>query len=106
MIRTYIAPDYTGVPAHADNGGIRRVVEAQTKYLPRFGVEVVHRPAEAQVIINHGSMLVEHPNVPNIHVGHGLYWSRQPWGDNFQEVNAQVVESMRHAVAWTARPIG
>lgn len=102
MIRAYISPDYTGVPEHADRGGIRRVVEAQTKYLPQFGIEVVHNPREAQVIINHGAMLTEFPGVPSVHTNHGLYWSRQPWGDGMFEVNAQVVESMRHAVAWTA----
>jgi len=72
------------------------------EYLPNFGIEIVHHPRQADVIINHGSMLVESPGIPSVHVGHGLYWSRQPWGDNFHEVNAQVVESMRHAVAWTA----
>ena len=102
MIKLYIGPDYYNVPPHADNGGIRRVVEAQVQHLPKFGVEVIHNPDHADVIMNHGGMLVERSGIPNIHVGHGLYWSRQPWGDNFQEVNELVVESMRHSVAWTA----
>lgn len=101
MIRVYIAPDYSNVPEHADNGGIRRVVEAMTEHLPKFGIEVVHRPEQAEIICNHGGMLVERPGVPNVHIGHGLYWSRQPWGDNFQEVNQSVVESMIHSIAWT-----
>jgi glycosyltransferase involved in cell wall biosynthesis len=101
MIRIYLSPDYSKVPPHADNGGIRRVSEAMALHLPKFGVEVVHNPAEAHIICNHGSMLVERKGVPSVHVGHGLYWSRQPWGDNFMEVNEQVAESMKHAVAHT-----
>lgn len=102
MLNVYIAPDYSNVPREADNGGIRRVVEAKVKHLPKFGVNVVHNPYEADVIVNNGGMLVEAPGVPSVHVGHGLYWSRQNWGDIYQDVNANVVESMRHAVAWTA----
>lgn len=101
-MKLYIAPDYSNAPPEADNGGIRRVVSAQVKHLPKFGIEVVHHPDKADVIMNHGGMLVERKGIPNIHVGHGLYWSRQPWGTNFQEVNEMVVESMRHSVAWTA----
>lgn len=102
MIKCYIAPDYSKASASAENGGIRRVVEAMVKHLPAFGIEVVHDPDLAQVIVNHGAMLVERPGVPSISVSHGMYWSRQPWGTDFQDVNAGVVENMRHAVAHTA----
>jgi glycosyltransferase involved in cell wall biosynthesis len=102
MIKVHISPNYVGVPAQADNGGIRRVIEAEIKHLPEFDVEVVGSPKEADVIQNHGGMLTYAPGVPVVHCGHGLYWSRQPWQDNFQEVNAQVVESMARAVAHTA----
>ena len=84
------------------NDGILRVIEAQVKYLPQFGVEVTHIKQEADVIVNHGTDLHEIPGVPSVHIGHGLYWSRQKWGDGFMDVNRAVVESMRHAVAHTA----
>lgn len=102
MVKVFINPDYSKVPPHADNGGIRRVAEAQVKHLPKFDIEVVHDPKDADVICNHGSSLKEFPGKPIVNVNHGLYWSRQPWGDGYQEVNAEVVESMAHAVAHTA----
>lgn len=101
MIKVYISPDYSNAPKNADNGGIRRVVEAMVEHFPAFGIVVVHNPDEAEVIINHGTMLVEREGVPSIHVSHGMYWSRQPWGDGFHEVNENLVESMAHAVAHT-----
>ena len=69
--------------------------------MPSFGVEVVGKPGEADVIMNHGAGLEDIPGVPSISVGHGLYWSRYPWQDNYQEVNKYVIENMRRAVAHT-----
>lgn len=102
MIKVYISPNYVGIPAQADNGGIRRVAEAEIKHLPKFGIEVVSNPNEAHIIQNHGAMNTQRKGIPSTHTGHGLYWSRQPWGDNFQQVNEEVVESMTCAVAHTA----
>lgn len=82
--------------------GILRVVEAQIAHLPKFGVEIATSPAEADVICNHGAALIEQPGVPSVNTNHGLYWSRQSWGDDFMDVNRMVVESMIHAVAHTA----
>lgn len=101
-VKLYIAPDYSKANENAENGGIRRVVEAQVEHLPKFDVEVVHNPEDAQVIMNHGAMLVERPGIPMVSVSHGMYWSRQPWGTDFQDVNAGVVENMHHSVAQTA----
>lgn len=84
------------------NDGILRVIEAQIKYLPQFGIEVTHNINEADIVVNHGTDLHERIGVPSVHIGHGLYWSRQKWGDDFMDVNRMVVESMRHAVAHTA----
>ncbi len=102
MIKVYISPDYTGQPEHVDRGGIRRVVEAMMEHLHKFDVEVVHNPDEADVICNHGTSLIERPGIPSVSVSHGLYWSRQPWGDGYKEVNEMLVETMTHAVAHTA----
>lgn len=100
MIKVYIAPSYT--QKSTETGGIRRVVEAMVEHLPKFGVEVVGSPDEAHIINNHGGMLVSRPGIPMVNTNHGLYWSRQPWGDNYIQVNQQVVESMCQAVAHTA----
>lgn len=102
MIKVFIAPDYSQALPAADNGGIRRVVEAMVEHLPKFGIEVVHNPDHAHIICNHGGCLVELPGVPSVAVNHGLYWSRQPWGENYQDVNRQVIETMTHAVEITA----
>ena len=50
MIKVYINPNYGAHPDKAD-GGIRRVVEAQKKHLPKFGIEIVDDPKEAARII-------------------------------------------------------
>lgn len=89
------------IPSFSQDG-ILRVVEAQIEHLPKFGIEVVSHPSEADVVCNHGATLFEVPGIPSVSVGHGLYWSRQPWGDDFQQVNQEVVNTMRHAVAHTA----
>lgn len=101
-IRVYISPDYYQVPKEADNGGIRRVAEAMMKYLPEFDVEVVHSPSNADVLCNHGTSQTTYGDVPIVNVNHGFYWSRQPWGDGFLEVNDQLFKSLRMAVAHTA----
>lgn len=99
-MKVYIAPNYSSNPT--ETGGIRRVCDAMTYHLPSFGVDIVNDPGQADIICNHGGMLVSRPGVPMVSVNHGLYWSRQPWGDNYQQVNQQVIESMRQAVAHTA----
>lgn len=101
MTRVFIFPDYSNTAPQKDNGGIKRVITSMAEHLPKFGVEVVHNPREADVINNHGGSLVEVPGIPMVNSCHGLYWSRQPWGAGYQEVNEQVVESMRRSVAIT-----
>ena len=99
MINVHISPWYDNVD-HGD-GGIRRVVEAEMLHLEKFGIKPVKNKEEADIIQNHGAMLTHQPGVPSVNSSHGLYWSRQPWGAGYQEVNSQVVESMCRAVAHT-----
>lgn len=101
MIPVHISPSYLGKKDTGD-GGIRRVSEAMLKYLPEFGIEHTEAYDRAQVVINQGGDNVWKKGVPSVNCNHGLYWSRQPWEDNFQQVNQQVVESMVRAVAHTA----
>lgn len=93
MINVYISPFATD--------GILRVVEAQYEHLPKFGIKPTRNLREADVICNHGTMLDKMRGVPLVNCNHGLYWSRQPWGDDFMEVNREVVESMRQSDALT-----
>ena len=93
MIKVFISP-------YAQDG-ILRVIEAQMEHLPKFDVEIANMPSQADVICNHGTVLIEHPGIPSVNVNHGLYWSRQPWGDSFMDVNRDVVKAMSHSVAQT-----
>jgi len=81
--------------------GIRRVYEAQVKHLPKFGVEVVKNIDEADVIACHGGEYEKRRGVPVVNHNHGLYWSRYPWGGNYQEANQMGIEAMRRSVAHT-----
>jgi glycosyltransferase involved in cell wall biosynthesis len=101
VIKVHISPSYLDKRDTGD-GGIRRVSEAMIKHLPAFGIEHVRNFKEADIIINHGTDLLYVLGKPNININHGLYWSRQPWMDNYQEANANAVESMSRAVAHTA----
>lgn len=111
MIKVYISPDYSQVDPKVDNGGIRRVCEGLIQYLPQFDIEVVHSPKEADIIQNHGSMQTWVKGIPVTNVNHGLMWSRQPWSEGMQAVNAELVDAMAMAQAvsapseWVARAI-
>lgn len=99
-MRVCIAPTYRGVD-QAD-GGIRRVVEAQQRYLPEFGISVTDNPDEADLIACHGATLVERSGVPLVAHCHGLMWSEykfDAWGD---DINKHVVELLVRAQAVTA----
>ena len=100
-MKLYISPNYGSRPDKAD-GGIRRVVEAQKKYLPKFGIEVVDHWKEADVINNHGTSLASIPGIPSVNSCHGFMWSNYDWAPWAHKVNRDVVESMVHAVAHTA----
>lgn len=99
-MKVFIDPLYSG-PDRAD-GGIRRVVEAQVKYLPAFGWNVTSSPDDADLIANHGAALTERPGVPMVCHNHGLMWSSYQFGDWGDKVNRSVVETLVRANAITA----
>jgi len=100
-VKLYISPNYGSRPDKAD-GGIRRVVEAQKRHLPKFGIEIVDYPDQADLINNHGASLVSVPGIPSVNSCHGFMWSKYDWGSWAHEINRAVVRSMQHAVAHTA----
>lgn len=99
-LRVYINPTYTS-PDQAD-GGVRRVTEAQAKYLPEFGVEVVSNPDDADLIANHGTLLEERPGIPMVSHCHGLYWAEYEWPSWGHRANVQVIEALIRCNAATA----
>lgn len=99
-MRVYINPTYQGLD-RAD-GGIRRVSEAQVKYLPEFGIQIANTPDEADLIINHGASLVERPGIPMIAACHGLMWSDYNFGEWGDKVNNAVIDVLIRAQAITA----
>lgn len=100
MIRVYISPTYTG--RDQADGGIRRVVEAQVRYLPQFGVEVVDHPAAADLLAIHGTMIPERDDVPIVNHNHGLYWREYEWPLWADGANRAVIDRLLRADAVTA----
>lgn len=84
------------------NGGIRRVVEAQHKYLPEFGIEFVIDPMEADVEACHVIGKPQNPNAPFILHNHGLLWRDYNFPQWAEQVNQDIVDSMRYAYAITS----
>ena len=78
-IQVYINPALAG--EDRIEGGIRRVVEAQTKYLPEHGVGIASDPDNADIILNHGAMHLQRTDRPMVNCNHGLYWYDYKWPD-------------------------
>lgn len=97
--RVFINPLVSG-PDRAD-GGIRRVVEAQIKYLPEYGWAVEASPDSAELIVNHGTLCEERNGIPMIAQCHGLYWHDYKWPSWYAEANKRVTEVMTRADAVT-----
>ena len=98
-LRVYIEPNYS-VPDRGE-GGIRRVVEAQFRYLPQFGIEPVKVIDRAQVSAGHGTELTRRPDMPFVSHCHGLHWTDYEWDNWAYEVNEKVTQSMTQAQAVT-----
>lgn len=107
--KVYLRPDAATIAA---NNGIGRVVHAQYKHLPRFGVELVASEAQADVVAGHthdyGAARVD-----VVHL-HGLYWTGDKGSGEYNnwhhEANARIIAAARRAKvitvpsAWVAMP--
>lgn len=111
-LKVYIYPKFTGKPV----GGIPRVVEAQVKHLPQFGIEIVEREDDADLICCHVSIppafIKRFPRKPIVVVNHGLMWGEYEWDKNWHtQVNKEAMEAIRVADAvitcseWVANSI-
>lgn len=101
-MKLYITPQFK-VPDTGE-GGIRRVVEAQLKHLPKHGYEFTEDPYQADVIAchagNHTNINIDKPWVSH---NHGLYWNREiQFGDWSFESNADVITNLHRADSVTA----
>lgn len=99
-MRVCINPIYKG--ADRGDGGIRRVSDAQVKYLPEFGIQVTDNPDEADLIANHGAGMIERPGVPMVSHNHGCMWESYNFGVWGDDINKHVIEAMARAHAVTA----
>lgn len=84
------------------NGGIRRVVEAQYRYLPEFGIQFVDDPLQAEVTAAHVIGEPKNPKAPFILHNHGMMWSDYKFPHWAEKVNQDIVVSMRQAYAITS----
>lgn len=112
-MKIWIGPNFGEAPDTKGDGGIRRVVEAQRKWLPEYGDEIVEDIYDAEVVACH-AMLLDKPVKREqllVHHNHGLYWSEYEWEPWSYNANHDVIESMRRAdivtavSEWTARII-
>ena len=93
------------------SGGIWRVIQAQGRWLPEFGVEIVDDPTKADVINTHAGMLID-IDTPLVVTNHGAYWTGDiEWPHGFWLENTAVIEALRRAHAvivpseWVAYPM-
>ena len=107
MPKVYLEPKFSG--DDEGDGGVRRVVEAQERYLPSFGWEITQDLHEADVVNVHIQMekrteryLVSNPHVPFVLTTHGLYWAEYEWKKWAMKANAGVMKAVRLADAITA----
>lgn len=96
-LKVYIYPSF-GEEDKGD-GGIRRVVEAQIRHLPKFGIEIVKNEEEADLIAYHATVppafVNRFPQKTFVALCHGLYWEEYDWGNWALKANADVMEGIR-----------
>lgn len=96
MSRLCILPNFRG--EDRGDGGIRRVVEAQTRWLPTTGWDLVEDPAQADIVATHAGVQADVPaTVPLVNHCHGLYWYGFSWANWSLKMNRDVIKAMRRA---------
>jgi glycosyltransferase involved in cell wall biosynthesis len=109
-LRVNLEPHFNK-PDKAD-GGVRRVLDAQRKYLPQFGVQLVEDKAKADLTVGHGTIANIEPGKPFVSHSHGLHWDCYKWDEWAHEVNRNVIDAMLAAEAvtvpsqWVKRAFG
>ncbi len=97
-MKVHIQPRYRG-PDEGD-GGIRRIVEAQHRWLPELGVEVVEDIHAADLVATHAGVVRDMPvGKPWVVHTHGLYWAEYRWARWAYGLNGQVIDALKKADA-------
>jgi glycosyltransferase involved in cell wall biosynthesis len=100
-LKVYIEPSYQDVTDRGE-GGIRRVSEAQFRYLPQFNIDPIKDIRRADLSACHGTEITRRPDMPFVSHCHGLHWAEYPWENWAFEVNERVTEGLVQAQAVTA----
>lgn len=83
--------------------GIGRVVWGQYSHLPLYGIELVDRYQQADVITSHTD-IYELPQIHVIHL-HGLYWNGDPnsgvYNNSNYEINKRIIAAVRKSLIVT-----
>lgn len=92
-MKVFISPQFSG--KDTAQGGIRRVWEAQHKYFPELGIEIVPSPMQADLAACHATEFVDHDVV--VAHNHGLYWAGYDWASWAIKANQKLVEIIKQA---------
>lgn len=98
-VKVFISPRFRG--EDKGDGGIRRVVEAQYKWLPTYEIDIADTPEDADVIALHAGTWID-TNKPTVAHCHGLYWSDYKWPRWALAVNKDVLRTLKQSDACTA----
>jgi len=107
-LKVYLTP---GLDQISDSNGIGRVVAAQYKYLPHFGVEFVAREEDAEIVAVHAA--TAQARQVDVLFCHGLYFEDVPhdaYAGWHYKANANISKAARQARAvvvpssWVALP--
>lgn len=98
-----ILPHYSKEDLQGD-GGIRRVVEAQQRWLPGLGFNIVDTPDSADIIACHAGEWPQRYRLDATIVSHchGLYWQEYSWDKWCHRTNRAVIANLLHSDACTA----
>jgi len=98
-MKVLMLPHLSDFADPGSESGIRRVVEAYFKHLPKFGVELVGKDKPYDVLAVHAGCYEGYaPNEPMVSHNHGLYWNADfPCPDWAYKANANVIRCIRHS---------
>ena len=100
-MKVHIVPKFRG--EDEGDGGIRRVVEAQHRWLPQYGIEIVDDIGQADLVATHAGVTGHIPtSLPWVVHTHGLYWKEYEWQRWCLNINGEVIDAMRKADHVTA----
>ena len=98
-LKVMMIPDANTISTHSPSG-IQTLVKKYFKYLPDYGIDLVHPSADSfDLLAVHAGMTNKFPTgTPHVSHIHGLYWTADY--DSFgwaSKANRNVINSLRHA---------